>query len=314
MAGKKDSLRYAIGRANLTGSFKTQHNHKQEAHRFVDALRSLGNGVQKWGNVSNKHVAQAVEHWTAEGLSVATIKNYLSGVRALCTAYGNDRIEPLNESFGVSNRVYVNNENKAVPEDVFTQAVQALRDSGDSKKARVALMLEYQRHLGLRLEESMKFNPLRDDVGLMVYISKGTKGGRPRWLSQMDGDKWDILQKGRKSDFYRWTTDSIIPKEMNDRAWVSYVYRTVRSVGLTREAGYTMHGLRHAYAHERFEQMTGFAPPVNFDSLADYQENALLRNGPDFKYAQDRARWFISEELGHGRIEIVSQYLGSFGT
>ncbi len=38
------------------GSSKTRHNHVKEARRFVNTIRELGYGVQRWKNISNKHV------------------------------------------------------------------------------------------------------------------------------------------------------------------------------------------------------------------------------------------------------------------
>lgn len=311
MKNKKDGLRYAIGRANLTGSYKTQHNHKQEASRFVDALRSEGMGVSKWTNITNKHVGLSVSHWKDEGLSVATIKNYLSGVRALCRAYGNDHIAPDNAAFGVHNRVYIDNRDKSVSERQYANAVADLECSGDPLKGRVAMMLRFQRVVGLRLEESMKFNPWRDDLAGQAHVHVGTKGGRPRWLS-LDKDQRELIKAARESGFYKGVTDSIIPTGWTERQWVNYVYKAVAGVGLTKGGNGTMHGLRHAYAQDRFVTLTGFDPPVKYDSLPDYHAGAFGKAGEDFGKLQDKARAIISEELGHSRMGIVSQYLGSF--
>ena len=308
---KKDGLRYAIGRANLTGSYKTQHNHKQEAHRFIDALRTSGQGVSKWTNVTNKHVSIAVAHWEKCGLSCATVKNYLSGVRSLCRAYGNDRIERNNSSFGVFNRTYVDGVDKSVSDAVYSKAVTSLEASGGDLKGRVALMLQLQRKMGVRLEESVKFNPLRDDQGKVAHIHIGTKGGRPRWTS-MNDEQRNLMEVARESGFYRRMSDSIIPAGWTERKWINQVYKAVASVGLTKETGGTMHGLRHAYAQDRFQALTGFEAPVKFDSIVDYQANAYGKVGDEFQTLQDKARHIISEELGHSRIGIVAQYLGSF--
>lgn len=64
-----------------------------------------------------------------------------------------------------------------------------------------------------------------------------------------------------------------------------------------------MHGLRHAYAQRRFEELAGFqAPlaggPTRKDLSAD--ERALDK----------KARAVISNELGHEREQITVTYLG----
>jgi predicted DNA-binding protein (UPF0251 family) len=66
--------------------------------------------------------------------------------------------------------------------------------------------------------------------------------------------------------------------------------------GLTK-----IHDLRAAYACERYRQLTGAAAPV----VAGRQTvNRTI----------DRtARQTIAQELGHGRIDVVSAYIGGTG-
>jgi site-specific recombinase XerC len=71
------------------GSAKTQHNHIQEAKRFTETLRRLGYGVRQWKNISNKHVGAVVCEWKKAGLATGTIKEYLSGVRAVTRFFKN---------------------------------------------------------------------------------------------------------------------------------------------------------------------------------------------------------------------------------
>ena len=64
-----------------------------------------------------------------------------------------------------------------------------------------------------------------------------------------------------------------------------------------------MHGLRHAYAQQRFEELTGFKAPLaggpNRSALSK-EERAL----------DEKARAVISKELGHDRTAITRTYLG----
>ena len=55
--------RYRRGSAKTRHNhIKTRHNHIKEARRFVYTIRQLGY-VQRWKNLSNKHVHQAVNKW-----------------------------------------------------------------------------------------------------------------------------------------------------------------------------------------------------------------------------------------------------------
>jgi hypothetical protein len=64
-----------------------------------------------------------------------------------------------------------------------------------------------------------------------------------------------------------------------------------------------MHGLRHAYAQDRFLELTGFAAPA----AGGPHREALT---PAQREADYDARLIISAELGHGREAITAVYLG----
>ena len=311
MAGKRDSLLFALGRSRLTGSAKTTYNHKKEAAGFVKYLRSLGFWVQEWSNVTNKHVAAVVAQWKSEGLSTATIKSYMAGVRAVCLAYGNDRIHEDNDAFGIERRVYISNQDKSVSDEAYREAVRAL-EQGDDKNRRVGLMLRLQREFGLRLEESIKLNPFRDAEGSLLHVHVGTKGGRPRWVPIRTETQRALLEDAKTSGFYPSIRSGLIPKGIKEKTWRGTVYRAVRAQGFTKGAVGTMHGLRHAYCHARYEELTGFKCPVKFTAAEAYKAQALERAGPDWRNADEKARCTLREELGHGvgREDIDSQYLG----
>lgn len=166
------------------GSNKTQYNHIQEATRFVEQLRDLGYGIQRWDNLSLRHVGEVVAAWQERGLLPATIKEYMSGVRTCARFFDNNRIaNSANSRFGVENRTYISNQDKATPADQYQQAVDRLKSSVDIRDHAVAAQLQLQRELDLRVEESTKFVPGRDVMADgRAYISAGTKGGRERML------------------------------------------------------------------------------------------------------------------------------------
>ena len=159
--GKQDKLITGINRCNLSGSYKTVYNHRLEATRFVDQLRQNGFGVQKWQNISNKHVASVVDAWREKGLSDKTIKEYLSGVRAVAQAYGNDKISSNNSDFGLERgQSSPNNVDKSANEQVYKEVVEKLANSSDINEQRLSVQIEYMRELGLRHEEARKLDAL----------------------------------------------------------------------------------------------------------------------------------------------------------
>ncbi len=64
-----------------------------------------------------------------------------------------------------------------------------------------------------------------------------------------------------------------------------------------------MHGLRHAYAQRRYEELTGWKAPAAGGPVT----RAL---SPGQKVIDRHARQTISQELGHEREQITSVYLG----
>ncbi len=74
--------------------------------------------------------------------------------------------------------------------------------------------------------------------------------------------------------------------------------------GNTRRAGlHHMHGLRHAYAQNRYEELTGWPCPVAGGPVA----GELTR---DQRVRDHEARLTVRRDLGHERTAVVAAYLG----
>jgi len=243
---------------------------------------------------------------------VATIKEYLSGVRAVAGFFGNDKISKENKDFGIEKRIYVTNTNKALHQAAYDRAVQALKISSNPLDHRVAAQLQLQRALGLRNEESMKFSSRAVLSDGRVLISAGTKGGRERVLLEVSDNgrtaiKYAVavMEKGDRN---------IIPKAMTEQQWKNYFYRACRQAGLSKsKSGASAHGNRHFYAQERYQILTGFAPPCRLSSKEDFRANAEQITGKGWKKRDQDARQILKIELGHGadRDSVISQYVGA---
>ena len=73
----------------------------------------------------------------------------------------------------------------------------------------------------------------------------------------------------------------------------------------TSRAGLSkMHGLRHAYAQTRYQELTGWQAPA----AGGPQVRALT---PAQRELDRQARLTISQELGHERPQVVAVYCGS---
>lgn len=304
----KDKLQNGINHCKLTGSHKTQYNHRVEATRFVDQLRENGYGVQKWENVNNKHVASVVDTWRDKGLTDKTIKEYLSGMRKVAYIYGNERISKSNADFNLQS-TSVNSSNatdKSANENNFQNAIYNMQNSNNIDIQKISVQVEYMRYLGLRSEEARKLDAINSekitapDGTKYLHIQDGTKGGKERFVpinekAQAALDKGAAIQRetGAKN---------LMSKNKSERKYLTFLYKTAKQYGLTRANNCNFHSLRHSFAQDLFKEKSGgYEPPI--------KENT--QNIPDKNYeAGCRA---VEKALGHNtdRSDIRGTYIGA---
>lgn len=141
----------------------------------------------------------------------------------------------------------------------------------------------------------MKIQPKWADRGdKLVLKASWTKGGRPREVPIRTLAQRAILDAAKAFAGH----GSLIPPTKTYREHVNtWEYQTKR-VGLSKT-----HGLRHAYAQNRYIDLTGRKPPV----LGGTRTKDLV---PDLRPEDRRVRLQIAQELGHSRIDITNAYLG----
>jgi integrase len=157
------------------------------------------------------------------------------------------------------------------------------------------MTLELQQAFGLRREEAIKIQPDLADKGDALWLKPSwTKGGRAREIPIRTETQRAALQRAR--DFAG--KGSLIPAEK------TYVQQLRLYEGQCIRAGLSrMHGLRHAYAQRRFQELTGFPAP-----LAGGPNRSAL--SADERALDEKARAVISQELGHHRTAVTVVYLG----
>lgn len=299
-----------IRHATLTGSFKTKKNNVAAAKRFAGTLYELGYKVKKWRNIRNNHVAAVVKEWKKQGLTTATIKSYLSGVKAVATGSSNDRIHTDNSQFGLGRRNYVATHSRAVPENVFQRVMKELQQSKNERFKRIAAQMLVMRLLGLRHEEARKINPrvsLRKDGS--IYISAGTKGGRDRILLEPTEEQINAVKA--LTPFIGQYGNSW-PDNIKERTWEKYTYKVTKALGLSIQAcGASLHGLRHAFAHSRYTELTNLQPPCLYSNPSEFRQAAYAEHGEDWRTIHDQAVNLLAHELGHNRSDVAVNYLGT---
>ena len=164
------------------------------------------------------------------------------------------------------------------------------------KDSHVAMALRLEAAFGLRREEAIKFTPARDDRGGCIRLKGSTtKGGRPREVPVRHAAQRALLDEARRLV----GSGALIPPERTYKQQLKVYESQTRAAGL-----YRMHGLRHAYALERYEEITGWKAPAAGGPRRRSLTGARRR-------IDTAARRTIAQELGHGRASVSSVYCGA---
>ena len=173
------------------------------------------------------------------------------------------------------------------------------------QQPRAAAIVQLARTTGMRVREAILANLPRlqreaEQLG-RINIQDGTKGGRsgasaPRWIT-VDNHIVDAL-KFAEQVLLDGSCNLLAPNE-SYLDFVQGIVRPARNI-LHQHNLKGFHELRAAHACERYEQITQHPAPINDGHC--YQLDRRL---------DQEARVQISYELGHGRIDVVSAYIGS---
>ncbi len=272
------------------GSHATKADRKASLTRAAHTLHDeLGyRHFKSFTQLKQHHVKALVNHWFSKGLTPAAQKNYMSHIRWAAECIGKANMIPFNTELGIERRQYINNDDKSLR--------PTAHQISQIKNEHMRVSFQLQKEFGLRREEALKIQPSRADQGYRLRL-KGSwcKGGREREIPINNSAQRQILNEAKKLA----GQGSMIPKDTNYKQWVKTYENTTREVGL----GHT-HGLRHAYAQDRYEQLTGRKSPA----VEGSKRNGL---GDQDREQDEQARLIIARELGHDRVEITANYLGS---
>ena len=270
---------------NRHGSFATQYDRKGVLLHFATELVQLGYRINNIRQLKTKHIAAMVKHWQTKPLSNATIKNRLAVLRYVATVLNKPQLIPENTALGIGRRC---------PSQVTNKALVKI-DLSLIKCDYVKTAITLQQLFGLRREEALKIKPLLADRGDHLYLaSSWCKGGRARIIPIRNALQREWLDHAKQLA----KENSLIPSNKN------YIQqRTTYHTELRRAGLRNLHGLRHAYAQTRYQELTGWDAPLNGGLTR--QALSLMQRELD-----QHARLIISEELGHSRLQITVNYLG----
>lgn len=263
-----------------TGSFKTRERYGKAFKRFMIYLASRYH-LQKLSNISEKHIYAYVRYMQDKNLSAATIKTELAAIRffhdnmpyAKYTLPTNDELELERRSFGGVDRTWDSREYNLM----VAKAMMLNRND-------FASILTLARYAGLRLEECFRIdtNDAENAILSGKLFVKG-KGGLTRYVPVNESIKIVLknsLKEVKKGEKLFVKNDEKTHLAMK-RLQCFIVYHRK---GFT-ENRITFHGLRHTYAHEKYDEFI-------MGGCSEYE-----------------ARKKVSELLGHHRDDVTRIYL-----
>ena len=273
---------------NRDGSFATRADRERLLDLIANQLKDMGFRHMHATSFKAKHVDALVERWRGEGIACGTFKNRMSALRWVCEKTGKSQlIAPSNDAYGIARRVYVSATSKAwTLEESHLERIRCRY---------TAMSLRLQEAFGLRREESIKIVPAAADLGDRLFLQASwTKGGRSREVPILTIEQRVILDQAKALA----AGGSLIPRTS------SYIDQRNRFKAQCQRAGIrNVHGLRHQYAQNRYQALTGWACPA--------QGGPSVKSLSSDQRAIDRsARHTISNELGHARISVVNVYCG----
>ena len=270
------------------GAFITRRDRSYALDQAANLLHALGFRPLRATGLKRKHVNALVAEWQRRGLAAGTVKNRMSALRWWAERVGRPGVVGTNAAHGIGERRYVTNEDRSRRLDA--QQLAQVKD------AHVRMALQLQAVFGLRREEAIKFTPAYADRGDRVRIKASwAKGGRAREIPIWNEHQRPVLDAARCLA----GGGALIPGGRNYIAQRKVYERQTDAAGLAR-----MHGLRHAYAQGRYEDLTGWKAPA----AGGPRRRSL---SPAKRRIDRAARLAIARELGHGRTAVVAQYCGS---
>lgn len=321
LIGKRDGRNFGYGRQLSHagpqalkdmfggGHYGTVKAHSDRWQAFVRWCRSEdGPGFNDARQIDRQtlldyagHLRQQVEQGA---ICIATAQNRLSSVNRTMAALRGDqyvKVSSPSKALGMR-RTSVR---RSVPQGQDREHVKRIVDVlCGHQQPRAAAIAQLAQATGMRLREAILADLPRLQREAEHYdkinIQDGTKGGRggataPRWITVDDHIREALRYAEQVSP--DGSRNLLAPNE----GYLDFQREIVRPA---RDILHThnlkgFHELRAAYACERYEQITHHLAPINGGRCR------RLDPGLDRE-----ARIQISYELGHGRIEVVSAYIG----
>ena len=224
----------------------------------------------------------------------------LTTLRLICDEAGKPGlVAKSNKAAGMPDRVRV------IPENVSwgIDKDRADRVPGEN----VGLVLRAQNQFGLRMREAWLLEVRKADRGDWLFVERGTKGGKPRWVPIRTAEQRALLDEIKAANGGT-PKHTLIPGASQKEAFDAYK-AGMKTAGLKRG-----HGLRHDYAQRRHAELVRekaeaakIAPWVCPKLGGPWPVSGLNKRD---RAIDNEVRLIVSREMGHERVEAANPYLG----
>ncbi|MFU7274945.1 integrase domain-containing protein [Pseudomonas aeruginosa] len=291
------------------GHYGTVKAHCDRWQAFVKWCRSeQGPGINDARQIDRKvlaaYAANLRDMVRRGDLAVSTAQNRLSSVNRTMAALRGDQYVKLpspSKALGMQRTGVRQLAPQGQDREQVKQIVDALCRHDQQLAAAIVVLA---RATGMRLREAIladlpRLSREANELG-RINIQDGTKGGRsgasaPRWIT-VDDHVREALEFARQVS--PMGSRNLIARHESYLTFLQEIIRPARVI-LHAHNLKGFHELRAAYACERYKQITQHPAPINGGQCCQVDRNL------------DReARWQISCELGHGRIDVVAAYIG----
>lgn len=270
------------------GSFASRDRRRKDLQLMANQLHQLGYRGMRASSLKRKHVEALIQGWLKQDLAPGTIKNRMASLRWWAKQVNKQNVvAKSNDFYGIPNRQFVTNTDKA--KEVTQEQLAQVKDE------HVQMSLRLQQAFGLRREEAIKFTPSYADKGDHLQLKASwTKGGKTRVIPIRTPEQRTLLTQVRQLTGF----GSLIPGNRNYVQQLRIYERHTARAGLSK-----LHGLRHHYAQQRYEALTGWPCPAAGGPT-------LKSLTIDQRDIDRQARLIISKQLGHEREAVTGIYLG----
>lgn len=297
----------------LSNAYQMQKNSFNSNAKAITSFKTFATflkdefQIKDLRNVEKSHVQAFAEDLLhkieTEQITTGTAQNYLSNVNvALENARldSNLRIDSVKDA-GFPSKSGIATEDRSATKEQHENALKSVSEP-------LQIKLELQREFGLRFKESCLIDAKsaleQATTTSKIQIETGTKGGREREIPVHTEKQMQVLQRAAEYQ----TGRSLVPQSQSFREYQSEAYKEMRNSGIT------FHQERHFYANDLYEKLSGIQSPVRADvphkEHHSYIAKELNLTLQEAKALDHRVRITISNDLGHGRIDVTNNYLG----